>query len=66
MPVEKRELIPQPFKGEMTVKLVLPDEASCLMRDLHQDRQGIAAGGVIVLVCLAALVLKHLLAKEQP
>lgn len=64
MPVEKKELIPQPFKGEMTVKLVLPDEALRLMNDLHQDRQGVAAGGVMVLVCLAALVLKRLLAKE--
>ena len=66
MPIEKRDLIPQPFQGEMTVKLVLPDEALRLMNDLHQDRQGIAAGGVLVLVCVAALSLKRLLAKEHP
>jgi hypothetical protein len=66
MPIEKRDLIPQPFQGEMTVKLVLPDEALRLMNDLHQDRQGIAAGGVLVLVCVATLSLKRLLAKEHP
>jgi|GEM_PF-2768654 hypothetical protein len=66
MPVEKRDLIPQPFKGEVTVKLVLPDEALRLMKDLHQDRQSIAVGGLIVMGCVAALVFKRLLAKDQP
>jgi hypothetical protein len=66
MPIEKRDLIPQPLKGEVTVKLVLPDEALRLMNDLHQDRQGIAVGGVILIACVTVLVLKRLLAKEQP
>ena len=65
MPIEKRDLIPQPLKGEMTVKLILPDEALRLMNDLHQDRQGIAAGGLILIGCVAVLALKRLLAKEQ-
>ena len=64
MPIEKRDLIPQPLKGEVTVKLILPDEALRLMNDLHQDRQGIAAGAGILIVCVATLVLKRLLAKE--
>jgi hypothetical protein len=65
MPVEKRDLIPQPFKGEVTVKLVLPDEALRLMNDLHQDRQGIAAGGIILLACIAAWCLKHVFMREK-
>jgi hypothetical protein len=65
MPLEKKDLIPQPLKGEVTVKLVLPEEALRLMNDLHQDRQGIAMGGVILIACASALVLKRLLAKEH-
>jgi len=48
------------------VKLVLPEEVLRLMNDLHQDRQSIAAGGVILIGCVTALVFKRLLAKEQP
>lgn len=58
MSIEKRELIPQPFQGEVRVTLVLPDEALRLLNDLHQDRQGIAAGGILLLACVAVLCFK--------
>jgi hypothetical protein len=60
MPIEKRDLIPQPLKGEVTVKLVLPNEALQLMTDFHQDRQSLAVGGVMLIACVVALVVKHL------
>jgi len=63
--VEKKELIPQPLKGDVTVKLVLPPEALQLMNDLHQDRQGIAAGGIILVGCAVVLCLKQLFDKEK-
>ena len=65
MPIEKRELIPQPFQGEVRVTLVLPDEALRLLNDLHQDRQGIAAGGVLLLACIAALCFKHVFGRDR-
>lgn len=34
-------LIPQPFRGQAEVRLVLPDEARQLLRDLHEDRAAI-------------------------
>jgi hypothetical protein len=63
--MEKRELIPQPFKGDVSVQVVLPPEALQLMNDLHQDRQGIAAGGLILLGCAVVLCFKQLFDKEK-
>lgn len=63
--VEKREIIPQPFKGDVQVVLKLPEEALRLMRDVHDDRQGIALGGIIFLLCVVALCVKHVFAKED-
>ncbi len=60
MPLERHELIPQPLKGEMKVEIILPEPAIRLMQDLHADRQGIAAGGVLLLACVVALTVKHL------
>ncbi|MGH7174646.1 MAG: hypothetical protein ACRELG_30645 [Gemmataceae bacterium] len=65
MPAEKRELIPQPFQGEVQVTLVLPNEALRLLNDLHQDRQGIAAGGILFLACVVALCFKHVFGREK-
>jgi hypothetical protein len=65
MTAERKELIPQPFKGEMKVQVVLPDEALRLMRDLHDDRQSIGIGGVVLLALLAAATLKYILQKER-
>jgi hypothetical protein len=64
MPVERHDLIPQPFKGEVKVQVVLPDEALRLMRDLHDDRQLIGTGGVILLLLLALATLKYWTHKE--
>jgi len=64
MPIEKRDLIPQPFQGEMKVTLVLPEEALSLMRDLHRDREGIALGGIVLLGCVLALTIKRFFDKE--
>jgi hypothetical protein len=65
MPVENRQLIPQPLKGEVKVQVVLPDEALLLLRDLHDDRQQIGLGAFVVLLLLAAATLKYLLTKER-
>jgi hypothetical protein len=64
MPIERKELIPQPFKGEVQVKVVLPDEAIQLLKDLHADRQAIGFGAVVLIGLLAALAVKRLFQKE--
>jgi hypothetical protein len=64
MPVERKELIPQPFKGEVKVQVVLPDEALHLLRDLHDDRQSLGVGAALLLLLLAAVTLKYLFKKE--
>jgi len=64
MPIERKELIPQPFKGEVQVKVVLPEEATRLLKDLHQDRQTIGFGAVVLIGSLAALAVKRLFQKE--
>jgi len=64
MPVERHELIPQPFKGEVKVQLVLPEEALCLLRDLHDDRQLIGTGAVLLLILLGLTTLRYLTRKE--
>lgn len=65
MPAERKELIPQPFRGEVKVQIVLPDEALRLLRDLHDDRQSLGAGFVVLLALLAAATLKYLFHKES-
>jgi hypothetical protein len=64
MPVERHELIPQPLKGEVKVEVILPDEALRLLRDLHDDRQLIGAGAVILLILLALATLRFRTPKE--
>lgn len=64
MIAERKELIPQPFKGEMKVQVVLPDEALRLMRDLHDDRQSIGVGIMVLLALLAAATVKYVFHKE--
>lgn len=66
MTAQRKELIPQPFKGEVKVQVVLPDEALHLMRDLHDDRQSIGIGSVVLLALLAAATLKYVFQKERP
>lgn len=63
--METRQLIPQPFKGDVSVQVNLPPEALQLMSDLHQDRQGIAVGGLILVGCAVVLCLKQLFDKEK-
>jgi hypothetical protein len=63
---ETRQLIPQPLKGEVKVQVVLPEEALCLLRDLHDDRQHIGMAAALVLLLLAAATVKYLFAKEKP
>ncbi len=66
MPVERKELIPQPFKGEVKVQVMLPDEALHLMRDLHDGRHSLGSGAVVLLALLAAATLKYVFQKERP
>lgn len=65
MLAETRQLIPQPLKGEVKVQVVLPEEALCLLRDLHADRQHIGMAASLVLLLLAAATMKYLFAKEK-
>lgn len=44
-----RDLIPQPLKGEMKVQVQLPDPIIQLAGDLHNDRQMIGMGAVVLL-----------------
>ena len=53
-------IIPDHVRAEVTVHVDLPVESRALMTDLHNDRQGIAAGGVILLACAVLLTLKRL------
>jgi len=64
MPIERKELIPQPFKGEVQVKVVLPDEAIQLLKDLRADRPAIGFGAVVLIGSLVALTVKRLFQKE--
>ncbi len=64
--VENRQLIPQPLKGEVKVQVVLPDEALCLLRDLHDDRQQVGMAASLLLLLLIAVTVKYLFAKEKP
>jgi hypothetical protein len=66
MPAENHQLIPQPFRGEVKVQIVLPDEALRLLRDLHDDRQSIGLGAILLLLLLSGVTLKHLFKKEGP
>lgn len=66
MSAERKEWIPQPFKGEVKVQVVLPDEALRLLRDFHDDRQSIGIGAVILLAALVAAVLRYVFPKERP
>lgn len=52
-----RQLIPQPLRTEVKVQVELPAEARQLMRDVHDDRAGIAAGFTVLIVLLALAVL---------
>jgi hypothetical protein len=45
---------------EFTVKITLPTEADALLRDLHNDRQMIAAGMAVIVALLALVVLKYI------
>ena len=58
-----KPILPQPLKAEVTVNVNLPPEATNLMQDLHQDRAGIALGGVVLLVCVILATLKYLRSK---
>lgn len=53
-------LIPQPIKTDVTIRVVLPDEARAVLRDLHEDRPIIGVGAAVALVCLALLTLRRL------
>jgi hypothetical protein len=64
MPIERKDLIPQPFKGEVQVKVVLPEEAIRLLKDLHEDRQVIGFVAIVLIGLLAALAVKRLFQKE--
>jgi hypothetical protein len=63
---QRKGLLPQPFKGEVKIQVVLPDEALHLMRDLHDDRQGIGVGFMVLLALLAAITWKYVFQKERP
>jgi hypothetical protein len=65
MTAQRKELIPQPFKGEVKVQVVLPDEALRLMRDLHDDRQSLSIGSMVLLALLAIATLKYAFQKEK-
>lgn len=54
------KLIPDHVKAEVQVQVNLPPEATNILRDLHNDRQAIGAGGFVALLCLVALTVKRL------
>lgn len=56
--------IPQPLKWEGTLHVDLPAEARALMADLHDDRQVIGLGGMVVIALLAAAVCKYVFGKK--
>lgn len=56
-------IFPDPMHVETKVQIVLPPEATALLRDLHHDRQGIALGGLVMVGCIVALTLKRLLSR---
>ena len=66
MTAQRKELLPQPFKGEVKVQVALPDDVLRLMRDLHDDRQAIGVGSVVLLALLAIAILKYAFQKEKP
>lgn len=57
-------IIPQPLKGDVTVTIKLPPEVTAIMQDLHADRQCIAGGGIVLIVCVVLCTLKHLFTKK--
>lgn len=56
-------LIPQPLKGEMKVELQLPPEVTTLLKDLHQDRNGIAGAGSVLVACAVLITIKRVFGK---
>ncbi|HEY7157052.1 MAG TPA: hypothetical protein VH575_23990 [Gemmataceae bacterium] len=46
-------IVPEKMQRETTRQIVLPPEATVILHDLHRDREGIAAGFVL-LACLVA------------
>lgn len=64
MPKEGR-LIPDSINANVRVQVVLPDEATQLLRDLHQDRQTIGAGSLIALACTVAMAWKAVFGREK-
>lgn len=53
-------IIPEQMKMDTKVQVVLPPEVTTLLQDLHRDREGIAIGGLVLLVCAVALTFKKL------
>lgn len=58
--MEPREsrLIPDPLNANVKVQVQLPPEAQAILNDLHNDRQAIGVGGVIMIVLTAIMAIK--------
>lgn len=56
--------IPQPLKSDINVTVNLPPEVTQLMKDLHADRDGIAAGGIVLIACVVLCTIKKLCNKS--
>lgn len=58
-----RAIFPDTIHTE--VKVVLPPEATVLLRDLHADRQAIGFGIIIMVACAIALTVKAVLGSAK-
>lgn len=64
MPHETR-LIPDPVHAEVKIQVVLPPEAERLLQDLHNDRQTIGVGSLLMLACTLAMTLKTVFGRHR-
>lgn len=58
------KVIPEKLNAELKVNIQIPPEATRLMDDLHNDRQGIGIGGCVLVGCVVALTLRRVLGKS--
>ncbi len=58
-------IVPDPIHAEVRVQVQLPPEAQALLRDLHNDRQSIGVGSLVILACTVIMTAKQIFGHRQ-
>lgn len=63
--VREGRLIPDPVRAEVKVEVQLPPELRSLVNDLHNDRQAVGIGSVVIVGCTVLMTLRSFFGKKE-